>query len=61
VVTVCRNKRMKLVVKGVVCDDRGTIQFTLMISAVQDVDSIPKAIGRSRFIGGGRAEESVGL
>jgi hypothetical protein len=52
---------MKLVVKRVVCNNRGTIQFTLMISAVQDVDSIPKAIVGSWYIGGRRAEESVGL
>ena len=60
-VTVSRNERMKLVVQRVVCDNRGTIQLTMMISAVQDMDSIPEAFVRSRFVGGRRAKESVGL
>jgi hypothetical protein len=34
VVTVSRNERMKLVVERVICNNRGAIQFTLMVSAV---------------------------
>jgi hypothetical protein len=61
VVTVSRNERVKLVVKRVICNNRGTIQLTLRISAVQNVDSIPKAIIRSRLVGRRRAKECVGL
>jgi hypothetical protein len=61
VVTVGRDERVKLVMERVICNNRGTIQFTLMVGTVQNVDSIPKAIVRGGLVGRGGAKEGVSL